>query len=115
MLLGRSTRPGTPESAASSIADEGFFVLRTPLFPFEELVDWASGAVAAGTSVSGDHTAWEADTELLRGRLAALLARPLVRRAILLASPTLAAAIPAWQAHPSSKRGLRAERALGAC
>ncbi|HEX2060772.1 MAG TPA: lantibiotic dehydratase family protein, partial [Thermoanaerobaculia bacterium] len=67
------------------ITPSGFFVLRTPLLPFDELA---------------------------KLDLAAMLARPEVREAIFLASPDLDESIEAWRRDPQSERGRRIERAL---
>jgi thiopeptide-type bacteriocin biosynthesis protein len=56
----------------------GFFVLRTPLLPFETLLDWAS----AGP-----------DEEALLGHLRALAARPEIAEALAVASADLGAAL----------------------
>ncbi len=76
-------------------ADEGI-VVRTPLLPFETLVEWANEPDVAG----------------LRRRLGALLDRPEVNEAIFVASPSLHGAIAKWRAAPESPAGQRAEHAL---
>jgi thiopeptide-type bacteriocin biosynthesis protein len=74
--------------------EAGFFVLRTPLLPFDEL-----GAFAG-------------DGEAARVRLRALVARPEVREALFVASPSLDSDIDRYLREPTSERGLKVERSL---
>jgi thiopeptide-type bacteriocin biosynthesis protein len=77
--------------------DSGFFVLRTPLLPFEDFLNISgSGADRAGT----------------RGRLRGWLERPEVREALWIASPELIDSLPIWRDHPESAKGQKLERAL---
>lgn len=80
---------GIAYPAPSAFRHSGFFVLRTPLLPFAALSD------AAGR-------------EGLRG----LLARPDVREAIYVASPSLNAQVDSWAREPDTKSGRRVETAL---
>lgn len=84
---------------------DGFFVLRTPLLPFDDLAAWSEGLEAVGKV--GDHSALTAalvrDRCMLRERLLAALARPALRDAIFLASPSLSAALDHWQQEPHSE------------
>ena len=91
-----------------------FFVLRTPLLPVETLLGWSSGLGARASHERGEPTgpALAADRALLRRRLAQLIARPEVREAIFIASPSLDDAIEYWLEDPESDRGMRAERGL---
>ena len=93
----------------SSLEPAGFFVLRTPLLPVSE-VTRTSGA----SPPSADHgaRAHELLSDELRGRLRRVVATPVVREAIFLASPDLDAAVETWLDDPRSDRGRRAERAL---
>jgi thiopeptide-type bacteriocin biosynthesis protein len=79
-----------------------FFVLRTPLLPFDEFLAW-------GDSLKGE---WRADVEVLRIRLREIVGRPEVQQALYLASPSLFVSIPYWEEGPDSRRGLQTERAL---
>jgi thiopeptide-type bacteriocin biosynthesis protein len=102
---------------AADLADSGFFVLRTPLLPVEELTAWSEGVEAAKAWLGGEGgaaiaKAWRQDVALLRDRLRRLVARPEVRQALFVASPSLEAAIEKWEREPDSKKGLQAERAL---
>jgi thiopeptide-type bacteriocin biosynthesis protein len=99
-------------SRGKGIVPSGFFVFRTPLLPFEELAAWGEG-LAAGTALEERlPDALAADRETLRSRLRDLCARPEIREALFLASPSLSEGLELWQAQPDSKKGLRAERAL---
>jgi class I lanthipeptide synthase len=100
------------------IVPSGFFVVRTPLLPIEELECWSEG-LSGGAAVEraeGDDAALgaalAADRERLRGRLRALCDRPEIREALFLASPSLFEGLELWRAQPESKKGQRAERAL---
>ncbi len=74
------------------------FVLRTPLLALD---------VLATSPIGGAD-----DVVAQRAWLTALLDRPEVAEAVLLASPGLHAEIATWQAAPDSERGRRVERAL---
>jgi lantibiotic biosynthesis protein len=102
------------ERAARQFTPSGFFVLRTPLLPFEEVAAWGEGLEAVGSP--GDprrlHEALERDRTRLRHRLRTLVARPEVREAIFVASPSLDETLDVWQKEPDSKRGRRLEPAV---
>jgi thiopeptide-type bacteriocin biosynthesis protein len=91
-----------------------FFVLRTPLLPADLLVGWGS-SLAAREAWERDEAlepALAADRKLLRDRLSDFLARPEVREAIFVASPSLEDSLGSWLKDPESERGQRVERAL---
>src|SRR5437868_12795016 len=71
----------------------GFFVLRTPLLPFDEMEEWGRGLTAAAAArTPGEDSLAEAlaaDRARLRAGLTALLQRPEVREAVFVASPDL--------------------------
>lgn len=95
----------------------GFFVLRTPLLPFEELAAWgedlaAPSALDPARAVDGLEEALARDRERLRDRLQAAATRPDVREALLVASPSLDESIPVWLASPDSDRGRKVERTV---
>lgn len=102
------------DRAGQQFAPSGFFVLRTPLLPFEEMEAWSDGLEAVG--LLGDRRSLEAalerDRERLRARLLALVARPAMRDALFVASPSLTDALEAWQKEPDSERGRKVEPAL---
>jgi thiopeptide-type bacteriocin biosynthesis protein len=102
------------ETAGRQLTPSGFFVLRTPLLPFEEMTAWSEGLEAVGAL--GDprrlREALERDRARLRDRLMALVARPEVREAIFIASPSLDEALDVWQKEPDSKLGRKLEPAV---
>ncbi len=80
------------------LAPAGFFALRSPLLPFDELSAWSAGLGApAAASNGGDAkrlaAALDEDRALLTDRLLEFARRPEVREAIFLASPELDAAL----------------------
>jgi thiopeptide-type bacteriocin biosynthesis protein len=101
------------EKADRGFEPSGFFALRTPLLPFDELLSWSDGleATPAGDS-SNTEQALEADRQRLRARLRDLVARPLIRDALFVASPDLDESLEVWRREPGSERGLRIERAI---
>ncbi|MGH9005444.1 MAG: lantibiotic dehydratase, partial [Acidimicrobiia bacterium] len=94
----------------------GFFVLRTPLLPFDELAAWGEDLESPRTLTSGDPArlgaALAADRERLRARLGELISRPEVRHAVSIASPRVEAAIDAWAADPTGPAGTGLEPVL---
>ena len=99
-----------PEDAVTA----EFFVLRSPLLPYDDLAAWSSGLEAPGAVDDPERlaAALAADRELLRERLAAIVARPEVRDALYVASPDLDGSYDDWLAAPDTRRGQRVERAL---
>jgi len=95
-------------------APSGFFVLRTPLLPFEDMVAWSEGLEAVGSlgDPQGLEAALERDRARLRARLLALVARPEVRDALFVASPSLEEALEVWQKEPDSEQGRKLEPAV---
>ncbi|MGH9869346.1 MAG: lantibiotic dehydratase [Candidatus Polarisedimenticolia bacterium] len=92
----------------------GFFVLRTPVLPFEEFAAW--GARLEAASAIGDPErlarALASDRALLRDRLRAIVDAPLTREALFVASPDLHESLAAWTRDPDGERGGRIERSL---
>ena len=100
---------------SSPVAASGFFVLRTPLLPFDELAAWSRGLTAMERRAGGDEeleAALAADRDLLRSRLRALLDLPEIREALFVAAPALDSGLAAWRRDPEHKKGRRAEEAL---
>ena len=100
--------------ARDGVVPSGFFVLRTPLLPFSELAAWGDGLEAS--SHVGDPEALDEalarDRARLRERLARAAARPELREAIFLASPSLDAALEAWHEDPDTNKGRKAEQSV---
>ncbi|MFN8492831.1 MAG: lantibiotic dehydratase [Caldilineaceae bacterium] len=96
----------------------GFFALRTPLLPFDELLHWSAGLAAP--VVRGEPTrldaALAADKQQLRARLQAILTQPAVRDAIFVASPDLHEGYVRWLRGrllgAESEKGQKIERSL---
>src|SRR6266568_2986122 len=102
------------DRAGQQFTPSGFFVLRTPLLPFEEMVAWSEGLEAVGSlgDPQGLEAALERDRARLRARLLALVARPELRDALFVASPSLDEALEVWQKEPDSQQGRKLEPAL---
>jgi len=103
-----------PATHDDAIVASGFFALRTPLLPFDELLAWSDGLQAdcAGDDIVRLETAWAADWKLLRNRLRDAYGRPEVREALFLASPDLEERFSAWLREPDGPAGRKIERAL---
>jgi len=100
---------------APSHAPSGFFVIRTPLLPLAEWLDWSRGHSAASVVAGGPQALADAltqDKRQLRERLRELVSRPFVREALFVASPSLEDSLEAWLSAPESERGRKVERTL---
>jgi thiopeptide-type bacteriocin biosynthesis protein len=82
----------------SDFIPSGFFVLRTPLLPFDELLAWSNGleALSAGDDPRQIEAALAADRARLRQRLRTVFTRPEVREALFVASPDLEERFNLW-------------------
>jgi thiopeptide-type bacteriocin biosynthesis protein len=107
-----SARQGRLPAAGLPFTDSGFFVLRTPLLPFQELQRWGEGLEAAQASPEELDSALARDRERLRAHLRRLLELPEVREALFVASPALHESLPLWLKAPDSERGAKVERSL---
>jgi thiopeptide-type bacteriocin biosynthesis protein len=98
----------------SAFAPAGFFALRTPLLPFDELTSWSAGLSATHLTDSSAalDAAYSADRLLLRQRLRDIISRPEVREALCVASPDLDDRLHVWDREPDSEAGEKIERAL---
>lgn len=97
-----------------SFTPSGFFALRTPLLPFDELLAWSEGleAPAAGPDAARLEPALVADRVRLRERLRQLVGRPEIREALFVASPSLEERLAVWSRDPDSEPGQKVERAV---
>ena len=98
-----------------AFAPSGFFVLRTPLLPFDEFLRWSEALCAPSQALEDDEQLNEAiakDRAELRRRLLEICTRRELRDALFVASPDLDASLGVWQREPESARGQRLERAL---
>jgi lantibiotic biosynthesis protein len=104
------------DKAGQRYTPSGFFVLRTPLLPFEEMAAWGEGLEAVGAlgEPQGLEAALERDRARLRARLLAAVTRPEVRDAIFVASPSVDEALEVWQKDPDSRQGRKLEPAVAA-
>jgi thiopeptide-type bacteriocin biosynthesis protein len=92
----------------------GFFALRTPLLPFDELLDFGDGleTPAAGDDPAPREAACAADRARLVCRLRAAFTRPEVREALFLASPGLEDRLNPWLREAEDREDPKMERAL---
>jgi hypothetical protein len=91
----------------------GFFVLRTPLLPFGEFLNWSTDLSAPNLgSLDQLEAHLEHDRTLLRARLKEIVARPVVRDALYLASPNIIERFHLWTEDPDSERGRKVEHVL---
>jgi thiopeptide-type bacteriocin biosynthesis protein len=105
---------GSQRAAPPAHRPTGGFVLRTPLLSRDELERWGDGLAVPAAQGDPERlaAAIAADRQVLRARLAALVARPEVREAIFVASPVLEASIDGWLADPTGEAGQKTERSL---
>ena len=101
-------KPSTEFAAAP------FFLLRTPLLPFEDLAYLASDLRCAREPAGNLplESFFEADLAQARTRLKEVLARPEVEEAIFLACPSFKDLLETWSSDPNSTKGVRAEVTL---
>ncbi len=106
-----TSRLADESKARPRFAPAGFFVLRTPLLPFEEFLAWGRGHSPEpdGPSFAQSHA--EACARL-RVRLHALVSEARAREAVFVACPDLVGWVERWRAEPETKRGRNTERAL---
>jgi thiopeptide-type bacteriocin biosynthesis protein len=99
---------------ADAMVPSGFFALRTPLLPFDELLAWSGGleAASADDAPARLEAACAVDRARLRQRLRALFTRPEVREALFVASPDLEGRLDLWLREPEGEPGQKIERAL---
>src|SRR5690349_20642196 len=95
-------------------ATSGFFVLRTPLLPFEEFLALSEGLTFSRTLSQGGDIAAAAvdDAKVVRARLQAFLDRAEVKEALWLASPDFFSSLALWRKEPESEKGQRLEHSL---
>jgi thiopeptide-type bacteriocin biosynthesis protein len=96
---------------ARTFEPSGFFVLRSPLLPWETLAAFGAGLDAARDGGALEE-ALDRDRARLRARLRELVALPFVREALFLASPSLDESLPHWLLDPESERGQKVEHTL---
>lgn len=102
------TRPPAWSSSSGEFSAD-FFVLRTPLLPFETFTTWGAAGAAAVADAAAPSSGGLA---ALRAELGQKLAAPEARAALALASPETVASWRFWTQDPHSERGHKVERAL---
>ena len=91
----------------------GFFVLRTPLLPFNEFLTWGRDRPAKQPpDDSSFEESYAESCNRLRKRLESLMTNPETREAIFIACPELIGWIEGWKSNPETKRARNTERAL---
>ncbi|WNG26549.1 Lanthionine biosynthesis protein LanB [Cystobacter fuscus] len=102
------------KSQAFAFCPAGFFALRTPLLPFEELIRWGEGLESPRFQPGspGLEPALRRDQSILRARLGEWLRRPEVREALFVASPSLHECLGLWEREPESERGVKVEHSV---
>src|SRR6266568_684004 len=100
--------------AKTEFVPSGFFVLRSPLLSFDELLGWSDGLEASVSlhNAARLEDAVAADRAKLHVRLRATITRPEVREALFVASPHLEESIDIWLRDPKSDRGKGLEQAM---
>jgi len=98
----------------SDFTTSGFFVLRTPLFSFEEFLALSQGLSAFAVLGKDEELApvIEADRRLVRSRLQEFVRRPEVQEALWIAAPEFSQALAAWWSSPESEKGQKLEQSL---
>jgi len=90
-----------------------FFVLRTPLLPFDLFLNWCAVIPTIASDPGGDsRSPTVQEPSVLRQRLREIILRPAVREALFLASPDFEDSLKVWISRPESDHGKRLEPAL---
>ncbi|MEO6725746.1 MAG: lantibiotic dehydratase [Blastocatellia bacterium] len=110
----RSASPKSIEAEKPKVEfkSSGFFVMRAPLLPFGEFLNWSSGLESASDGSVATAESLNADRAKLREGLRALVAQPEIQDALFVASPDLHDYLDQWMTDPDGKRGARVEGAL---
>jgi thiopeptide-type bacteriocin biosynthesis protein len=98
----------TSPPASEEFLSSGFFVLRTPLLPIEELLN----LLALVPDGDEGHALPGENRSAIRSPLRTWIERPEVREALWLASPDLMQSLAALQEHPTNAKGRRLEQTL---
>ncbi len=101
------------ERPRSDHRPEDFFVLRTPLLAFDELLAWVEEAKFSPRGAEFS-SASEGDPNpaILRERLKARVRDPMILEALFVSSVSLDESLEHWNRSPESKQGQKTERAL---
>src|SRR5262249_12261857 len=99
-------------ASQSDFVTSGFFALRTPLLPFDQLLAWSEGLNAPTANDQTLETALATDRAVLRQRLGTVYSSPEIREALFIASPDREERFEVWSQSPESEQGQKLERAL---
>jgi thiopeptide-type bacteriocin biosynthesis protein len=90
----------------------GFFVLRTPLFPLQEFLDFSKGLACAEVLAKGGDLAEASasDRRILRARLQEIARRPEIQEALWVASPEFFDSLSAWLENDDDPEGEKGQR-----
>src|SRR5262245_46642303 len=103
----RDEVPATRRPIGTHMRASGFFVVRTPLLPYEVLETLSDGLKAAALGIVEDlDGALADDRRRVLAMLRGFVERPEVDEALFVASPSFHAAVQAWIAAPESARAL---------
>jgi len=100
-----------PERASAFVAAD-FFVLRTPLLPFDALTSWSEGLEGPVATPRELEAALQRDTSRLRTRLRQWVEAPLIQESLFIASPALVESLHYWLEDADSEQGRKVERTL---
>ncbi|WP_254614159.1 lantibiotic dehydratase [Myxococcus sp. CA056] len=89
-----------------------FFVLRTPLLPFDALTSWSEGLEGPEAAPDALEAALQRDTSRLRARLRQWVDDPLIQESLFIASPALVESLHYWRENADSEQGKKVERTL---
>src|SRR6516225_6881662 len=110
--MAKSDERKTKGRPSPAVATSGFFALRTPMLPFDDFLWWSEGLLAPKVAEQELDQALERDRTELRQKLRQIIARPEVREALFVASPSLDESLPLWMLEPENERGQKVERTL---
>ena len=104
----------SPKKAAARFEPSGFFALRTPLLPVDEMIAWGERLEAVRAVSDPDElgAALARDRAVLQERLRRAIGRPELREALFVASPSLADASERWTKGSESRRTRKIAPAL---
>jgi thiopeptide-type bacteriocin biosynthesis protein len=95
---------------AIDLMPAGFFVLRTPLLPFGDWLQWTSASSEIDSNDSSERLAY--DMKLRRAQLERILSDPVILQALYLTSSDLYRAVETWKKDPATKSGQSVESSL---
>src|SRR5690348_6880246 len=106
--MGTTSTRGSMRQQSVRFSSSDFFVLRTPLLPFDQFLQWSDGLEAprAHADASSMAKSITADRNRLRARLRLIVKRAEVREALFVASPELIDNLDVWFERPDSRHAL---------